>query len=33
MQGWGVPPPKKPEKGKEELRKEREEKVRCSMFF
>ncbi|MCL5022016.1 MAG: hypothetical protein M1497_01360 [Nitrospirae bacterium] len=28
MQGWVVPPPKKPEKGKEKLREEREEKVR-----
>ncbi|MCL5421816.1 MAG: protein-L-isoaspartate O-methyltransferase [Nitrospirae bacterium] len=28
MQGWVVPPPKKPEKSKETLREEREEKVR-----
>ncbi len=28
MQGWIVPPPKKPEKSREEFRKEREEKVR-----
>jgi protein-L-isoaspartate(D-aspartate) O-methyltransferase len=28
MEGWVVPPPKTPEKNKEELRKEREEKVR-----
>jgi hypothetical protein len=27
MQGWAVPPPKKPEKSQEEFRKEREEKV------
>ncbi len=27
MQGWVVPPPKKPEKSREEFRKEREEKV------
>lgn len=28
MQGWAVPPPKKPEKGQGEFRKEREEKVK-----
>jgi protein-L-isoaspartate(D-aspartate) O-methyltransferase len=28
MEGWVVPPPKKPEKSREELRTEREEKVR-----
>jgi protein-L-isoaspartate(D-aspartate) O-methyltransferase len=28
MQGWAVPPPKEPEKSREEFRKEREEKVR-----
>jgi hypothetical protein len=28
MQGWIIPPPKEPAKSKEEIKKEREEKVR-----